>query len=471
MNQAAGTDLCRVTIVAPQRRVDVSLPSDVPLAHMLPTLLRVAGENMADAGLAHSGWVLQKLDKAPLDPAQTLSQLSIMDGETLYFRPRMAQLPELSYDDVADVIGTGIRERSDRWRPQNTRSFGMTAAAAALGVGLLTLLLSGPPWIAPAAAAAVIALLLVGGAFSLSRAYADAGAGSVLGYLAVPYAFVAGLGAPAGKNTELLSATTNGMGSAHLMAGFGAAMLIAVIAGFAVVDGLPNFIGIALAALIGLLAALMAFTFSDLPASGVGGVAVALVLPLAALVPTLAFRLARLPLPPVPNSAEDLLRDRTTLDGANVLQRTAIADKFATGLVAGIALVAMGGILALSGSDSWAGPATMGAVSASLLLRSRVFRGYAQRMWMLGSGVFGLAVLSLKLASEGGQAGTLLGVLLPLVVAAGVVAAVAVWLPNNRPTPFWGRLGDILDVIIIVAIFPLAGYALDLFAKVRGLAG
>lgn len=440
---------------------------------MLPTLLQAAGENMADAGLAHSGWVLQKLDKAPLDPAQTLGQLSIRHGETLYFRPRMAQLPELSYDDVADVIGTGIRERSDRWGPQNTRSFGLTAAAVALLVGALTLTLSGPPWIAAAVAAGVVAVLLLGAALALSRALGDAGAGAVLGYAAIPYAFLAGLAAPANENAQLLAfgAPNAGMGAPHLMAGFGAALLVAVIAGFAVVDGLPNFIGVALAALIGLIAALVAYFFESLPASGVGGAAVALVLPMAALVPTLAFRLARLPLPPVPTSSEDLLRDRTTLNGSNVLRRTAIADKFATGLVAGIALVAMGGILALAGSSSWAGPATTAAISASLLLRSRVFRGHVQRLWMLGSGIFGLGVLSLTTAADTGQTSTLLAVLLPLVIVAGIVASVAVWLPNNRPSPFWGRLGDILDVIIIVAIFPLAGYALELFAKVRGLAG
>ena len=40
--------LARVTISAPQRRVDVALPEQVPLAELLPEVLRHAGEGLAD---------------------------------------------------------------------------------------------------------------------------------------------------------------------------------------------------------------------------------------------------------------------------------------------------------------------------------------------------------------------------------------------------------------------------------------
>ena len=42
--------LARVTISAPQRRVDVALPEHVPLAELLPEVLRHAGEGLADDG-------------------------------------------------------------------------------------------------------------------------------------------------------------------------------------------------------------------------------------------------------------------------------------------------------------------------------------------------------------------------------------------------------------------------------------
>ena len=42
--------LARVTISAPSRRIDVALPEHVPLAELLPEVLRHAGEGLADDG-------------------------------------------------------------------------------------------------------------------------------------------------------------------------------------------------------------------------------------------------------------------------------------------------------------------------------------------------------------------------------------------------------------------------------------
>ncbi|GAA4640699.1 type VII secretion integral membrane protein EccD [Actinoallomurus vinaceus] len=466
MSTTAGTELSRVTIVAPQRRIDLSLPSDVPLAHMLPTLLRVAGANMADAGLAHSGWVLQRLDDAPFDPGRSLSQLGVRDGEVLYFRPRMAQIPEMSFDDVADVIATGIKDRSDRWRPQSTRSYGLGAAGAALAVGVVAIALSGPPWTAPTIAAGIVAFLLLIGGMAVSRAFGDSGAGAILGYAAVPYGFLAGLLAPARRGIELTQ-----VGAPHLLAAFGAAMLVAVIAAFAVAEGVPVFLGVAIAAAMGAVGSGLSYAFPSLPAPGVAGTVAAVVMAFTALIPTLSFRLARLPLPPVPTSAEDLRRDTELVEGRAVLKRTTEADRYATGLVAAVALVAMGGMLFLATSDKWSGPTTAAAMAVSLLLRGRIFRGRGQRVWMLTAGLIGLGALDIGLALRGDQVSTLAGVLLPLLLLAGVVVGMAMWLPAHRPTPFWGRAGDIVDMIVIIALIPLALAALDIYSTIRGLKG
>jgi type VII secretion integral membrane protein EccD len=466
VSSTTGTDLSRVTIVAPRRRIDLSLPADVPLAHMLPTLLRAAGEGLADAGLAHSGWVLQRLEDAPFDAGRSLNQLGVRDGEVLYFRPGMAHIPDMSFDDVADVIATGIKDRSDRWRPQTTRAFGQGAAGAALVIGAVIIALSGPPWTAPTIAAGLVALLLLIGATALSRAFGDSGAGAVLGYAAVPYGFLAGLFAPARHGLDITK-----VGAPHLLAGFGAAMLVAIIAGFAVADGVPTFLGVAIAAGMGTIGAGVSYGFHGLPPAGVAGTVAAVVMGFTALIPPLSFRLARLPLPPVPTSAEDLRRDTEVVNGEVVLKRTAVADRFATGLVAAVALVAMGGLLFLAGSGTWSGPVTAAAVSVSLLLRARVFRGRGQRAWMLAAGLAGLGALDIGLALRGSQVTALAGVLLPLLVLAGVVIGMAMWLPGHRPTPFWGRASDIIDMIVIISLIPLALAVLDVYSAVRGLSG
>ena len=71
MSQTTGPDLCRVTIVGPARRLDISVPSDMPFAELLPIVLHHAGADLANKGLAHGGWVLQRLDEAPFDPSGT----------------------------------------------------------------------------------------------------------------------------------------------------------------------------------------------------------------------------------------------------------------------------------------------------------------------------------------------------------------------------------------------------------------
>ncbi|MFI0350682.1 type VII secretion integral membrane protein EccD [Actinomadura sp. 9N407] len=455
-----------MTIVAPRRRVDLSMPTDVPLSYMLPTLLRAAGENLADAGLAHSGWVLQRLDDAPFDPARDLATLAVRDGEILYFRPRSAQLPELAFDDVADVIASGIKERNDRWRPTTTRSFGLGVAAAALLVGAAVIALSGPPWIVPAIAAGIVALVTVIAAGALSRAFGDAGAGAVLGYAALPYAFLAGLLAPARSTLDITE-----LGAPHMLAGSGALAFTAIIAAFLIVDGLPVFLGVAVAALFGTIGSAFAFFFTGLEPAGIAAVVAVIAMAFTAAIPSLAFKLARLPLPPIPTNADDLRSDTETVDGRSVLARTGAADKYATGLVACIAITALGALIFLFGAGGWAATATTAAMSLSLLLRSRVFRSVAQRSWLLVSGLIGLGLLTIGTALDHSQAVSLAAALVPLLLIGGIVVGIVMWLPDHRPTPFWGRAGDIIDMMVVITLIPLALAVLDVYSRVRGLAG
>ena len=44
------------------------------------------------------------------------------------------------------------------------------------------------------------------------------------------------------------------------------------------------------------------------------------------------------------------------------------------------------------------------------------------------------------------------------------------WLPTHRPSPFWGRVADIADTMLIVGLFPLALGVAGVFGYVRGLA-
>src|SRR3954468_18448396 len=113
---AAGTgELCRLVLCGPNSRIELAVPVHVPLAHLLPTLLSRLGGDLATAGLAHGGWVLQRLGGGPPDEALGTAALGLADGDTLYLRPRDDQLPPVDFDDLIDGVATGISNRSDRW--------------------------------------------------------------------------------------------------------------------------------------------------------------------------------------------------------------------------------------------------------------------------------------------------------------------------------------------------------------------
>ncbi|MCZ9340572.1 EsaB/YukD family protein, partial [Streptomyces sp. TRM76130] len=108
-------DLCHLTVRAPRRTIDLAVPSDVPVADLLPTVLRYAGEGVEETGLDHDGWILQRLGGRPLDEEATLASLGLTDGEALHLRPRTEALPEVRLDDLVDGIASVTRDRLHDW--------------------------------------------------------------------------------------------------------------------------------------------------------------------------------------------------------------------------------------------------------------------------------------------------------------------------------------------------------------------
>ena len=91
-------------------------------------------------------------------------------------------------------------------------------------------------------------------------------------------------------------------------------------------------------------------------------------------------------------------RARVTVDGEEVLRKTSDADEFVTGAVAGVALVAAAAAGLLAFSRGWLGMVTCGVLSCVLLLRSRIFRGFVQRLWLLVPGFGAPALLAIGAA-------------------------------------------------------------------------
>ncbi|MEU4542668.1 type VII secretion integral membrane protein EccD [Nonomuraea dietziae] len=449
--------LCHVTIVAPRRRADLALPADIPLPHVLPGLLRAVGEAGGESSAA-PGWVLQRLGGAPFDLGMSLGALGVLDGEVLYLRPREAALPPALFDDVADVVATGVKEGSGKWEPHHTRAMGAGASAALLSVGALALTLADAPSSGLAIVSGVLAVLLLVAGAALSRAVGDASAGAMIGYSALPYAFLAGLYAPGA-----------GLGAPHVLAALACTALAATIGGAVIADGVAGFLGTATASVAGAIGAAVVMVFGAPPA-GTAAVTITVLMAFSPLIPTLSFRMARVPLPALPTNADELRADNQILDSASVLERTDQARRYATGMVLAIALVALGALGFLVAEGGWVAISMAVTLSLTLVLRARVFHGLGQRLWLILTGLAGIVAPAVAASAGAGTVGAV-AVVVGLLWTAMVLLGLGLWLPTGRPSPFWGRAGDIVDVMLLVALFPLALGVLDVYSWIRGLSG
>ncbi|MEV0591875.1 type VII secretion integral membrane protein EccD [Nonomuraea cavernae] len=451
-----------MTIVAPRKRADLALPVDIPMPHVLPGLLRAVGEVGGESAAA-PGWVLQRLGGPPLDLGQSLAALGVLDGEVLYLRPRELALPPALYDDVADLVATGVKERAGTWGEGHTRRLGLGAAAALLCVGPLALVLAGPPWTVTAIVSGALALLLIITGAIMSRAVGDSSAGVPAGYAALPYGFLGGLLAPTSAVNVL------DPGAPSLLAALACTALVATFAGTLISDGVVGFLGTAIASVAGAAGTAVVMVFGPPPA-GVAAVTVTVLLALSPLIPTLAFRIARLPLPAMPTTAEELRNDNQLLDAPEIKERTVQARRYGTGMVVGISLVTVATHFFLVLDGHWMSLTMSVVLSLTVILRARVFAGVGQRLWLVLSGMAGLAMLAISLSA--GSGGVMAAVLvIGLLWAALISMGLGVWLPSGKPSPFWGRAGDIVDLMLVAALFPLALGVLEVYTWVRGLSG
>jgi type VII secretion integral membrane protein EccD len=311
-------------------------------------------------------------------------------------------------------------------------------------------------------AAGLLAVLLLAAGAALSRAAGDAGAGAVLGYAALPYAFAAGVLAP------LRTMPLTHLSALVMLAGFALVLTAALIAATAIAHGTAVFLGAAVAAAFGAAGAALACLWPGLPPAGAAGLVVTPALALTPLIPAVSFRLARLPLPAVPASPVDL-HDEAFLagTGADVRSRALAADRVAAGAVSGLGLLGAGAGIVLALGRTGLAPVLCAVLACVLLLRSRVFRGRAQRLWLMLPGYGILAWLAVALAGRSMHSAA--PDLLALVAATVVVVGAGVWLPAHRPSPFWGRAADICDTVLIISLVPLALGVAGIFGYLHGL--
>ena len=333
-------DLCRLTVCGPARTVELAVPVHVPLIDLLPALVGHLGDGLADAGLEHGGWVLQRLGDPPLREELSVAALGLRDGDVVHLRPRAEQLPPLDFDDLIDGVATTISARPDRWRPEMSRRLLIGLLAVPLAAGLVVL--AGHLGPLSELAAAALAIVLIGLTAAASRALADLPAAGVLGAAAIGYAGLAAAELPLLPYGEaavrpLAWVTIRAAMPAVGAVVAGAAMAVAMARG----GRPPALVATAVAGMFVAVGGALA-TVARLDAAATAGILLALIMPLGGWMPMLAFRLARMRLDPTPSTPDELQADLDPVPGQHVLDSTRLADRYMTALYSGLAVIVTG---------------------------------------------------------------------------------------------------------------------------------
>jgi len=469
------TGFCRVTVVAPDVRVDVALPEDVPLAELLPDVLRMADQWQNEG--AHSGFSLARLDGGELDTGLSLAAQGVRNGDLLYLRAATETLPPPVYDDVVDAIVRTIADDSRMWTGVHFRRLGLIGGALVLAIGAWVLWNARDPHGMPAVVAGILAVLLTIAGGICSRSYKDHIGGAVLGGCAVPYAFLAGLGV-------LPLSATAGLGRSHFIVGCAAVLIVAVIGGVIQEEHDEVYVAGGIAATLGALAAAVGLATHASPvklAAGAGTVAIAAI----GFLPGMAMRLVRFPMPALIDGAPQVgigQQPRAQLPAGNdepvdtdaIARRTRRSHELLTGLVGACSLVATlsAFVLAFSAPHTGYGAwelAMGGILGLVLISRARLLRRTPQVTALIGGGVIAegfVLVGATRHLSNSAQQTWYFAVVLAVAL---ILLVVGFGLPGRTLSPRWARTVDLLYGLLLASVIPVLLGVLQVYNTVQSI--
>lgn len=452
---AIDTGMRRVAVHWGTAAVDITVPAEVPVAALIPSVVDLLGVDRPDHEA--SRYRLSVPGASRLDPSMTLAQQDIGDGALLVLSLSGAPLPAPRHFDVAEVVSAALdataTPNGGAARARAVRLIGVVAAMLFSGAGGLaivrnTLHANGERDVT----ATVIALAAAGGlalvlAAIAHRRYRDQTAGlalsviattsmAIAGFVAVPGAFGASdvlLAAAAAGVTTVVAMRVSGCGTVPLTAMSVCAVVIAVA-------GLVGVLGAAPLRVVASAAALISVCL--LPVAARASIA------LAGLSPRL-------------ETAETEPRD------ARTRSRAVHADRWLTGLLAGLSISAAAGGVAtvLAGAPRLSCTAFGTLTGALLLLRARC--GDVRRMLVFAIG--GISVSATTFGVAAARA-TVPG---PWIAAATTLAVAAAmyfgWAGPARPASPVLRAGaGLLEWLALAAMVPLTCWICGLYAAARG---
>ncbi|MBL0884839.1 EsaB/YukD family protein [Myceligenerans indicum] len=420
----------RLTVVGTRRRGDVVLPSDEELAVLLPGLLDLVEEPPAPGAVA-----LLRPTGEQLDLAVTLDAHDVPDGEVLRV-VRAADAPPPA--EVADVteVATAVREDvPGRWGKRSRHATGAAGIGALVAAaGLVTTLDSPGPALALALIASATVLLVA----------AATGRGLVA---LVTGAAAAGLGPAVGLMCQELTGSASGL------------VVTAVVGWLALAAVGGRSRGPLTGALVGLVLTLPAVVlgFAGVPADAVAGIVTLVAILLLGLLPSLALSAAG-----VHRLDDDTLEGRTH-ERSDVVPALATAYQTMTWATVAVATTIAVTVPVLLITPDATTRTVAGLALLIVALRARPMPLTAQVAALWGAVVLAAAV-GVVLA---GQRDPLVAaaVLLALAVAGFVATALR---PNAQQRARWRSVGNTIEFLAVLALFPLLLGALGVFDLMLG---
>ncbi|MBW4701850.1 type VII secretion integral membrane protein EccD [Micromonospora sp. RL09-050-HVF-A] len=455
--------MCRLVVRGPSRQIEVAVPVGVVVADLLPALLHHLGDGLADTGLSHGGWVLQRAGSPPLDEESTVTALDLRDGDLVHLRPRADQLPEVDFDDLVDGMATGVRDRPGRWRPELIRPVVLALAGLLLGVGLVALLMPGPVLLRAVAALAVATVALGGGA-AVVRAGGERGFGVLLAVAATGYAGLAGLVLPGDG-----AAVGPGLTGPQVLGGTATGAAVAVLAAVLLGAATPVFVAGSTALLLGVLGGAVA-TVGGRTGPQAGAVVAVAATALVLMVPLFAFRLAGLRLAPLPTRPEHLQEDIDPEPAGPLMDRARAVDRLMTALYAGLAAATAVALLSVAYRAGWAETTLVLLVALVWSLNARPMTSAWHRLTQAVPALVGPTAVAVQALAGAGPLGRVVALgVLPVAVPALLLAGRS--LTGWRLTPYWGRVGDLTLTAAAVALLPIGLAVLHVYDYFRAIGG
>lgn len=455
---SVASGLVRVTIASGSRRVDLVLPGSIPVAELVPELARSVG--LLDASTVYGGYRLVTQEGRVLANDTGLTMQGIEDGGLLTVTAGVHDKAPRVYDDVVEAMADVVENELQPWEPAAGRRTALGAGSILLGLGALALLLKGESLLG-GVAAAVIAVLLVVGGIVLARAQGEPEAGVVVSLIAALYAGVAGLLLAPGDLPAWHWPLGEGFFADPLLfAGLGilAAGLVAVV-------GLQ--VGRALvipAIVVGavLVASSVLVRVASLEPSVVFTVLMTLVVLAGSIFPWLALGVTGTKVDQL-YSLHDITADPEEIDPDEVAEDARVGHEIL------LAVSATVGTLLVVLAPFAVGRGVFGTVLAAVcclavMFRTRQYRTGSEVLAGLTSGILGLVsvAVSMLLLHDGWRSGAALGL-------AGVGAALlALTLVPASPSVRRGRMGDVVEMVTLLALLPLMVLAAGFVSAVAG---